>query len=82
MILAILSSLGVALGLAYVISFSGANTLLAGAKIGVLVELGFIATLLLGDVVFEKRPWKLFLLRNGYNLTAFAVIGAILAVWK
>lgn len=81
-LLALGSSLIVAFVMAYMVLLSGAVTMIDGAIVGIIIEVGFIATLLLGDMIFEKKPFKLFLLRNGYNLVALAVIGAILAVWR
>ena len=76
------SSLIVAYVLACVVLLAGARTLLDGAVVGIMAEVGFVATLLLGDMIFEKKPLKLFLVRNGYNLLALAAAGAILAVWR
>jgi hypothetical protein len=82
MIMTVLSSLITAFVLGNIIILSGAKTIVDGAVVGIMVEIGFIATLLLGDMIFEKKPFKLFLLRNGYNLIALSVIGALLAVWR
>lgn len=82
MVLALLSSFVVAYALAIIINHAGARTIMSGIKMGILVEVGFIGTLLFGDMIFEKKPFQLFLLRNAYNLTALIVIGAILAVWR
>jgi hypothetical protein len=82
MIISVLSSLVMAFVLANIIILSGAKTIVDGVVVGIMVEIGFIATLLLGDVIYEKKPFNLFLLRNGYNLIALSVIGALLAVWK
>ena len=87
MILSLLSSLVVAYVLAQlvcsnIVCYAGAGSLINGALLGIMIEIGFIATLLLGEMIFEKKPFKLFILRNGYNLLALAVIGALLAVWR
>jgi hypothetical protein len=87
MVLSLLGSLVVAYVMAQlvcsnVVCYAGAGSLINGALLGIMVEIGFIATLLLGDMIFEKKPLKLFVLRNGYNLVALAVVGALLAVWR
>lgn len=77
-----LLSIVISLTTAYVLAIfvkMGEQTIMTGAKIGLLAGLGFIVTLLFGDVVFSKKPVKLFLLRAAYNLIALAVMGAILA---
>lgn len=82
LLLGIIGSLVTAFVLGCVVAFSGAQTPLDGVIIGTLMEIGFIATLLLGDMLFEKRPFKLFVLRNAYNLVALGVTGSIIAVWR
>ena len=82
MIAALGSSIVIAFVLSIILIFAGARTVVDGIVVGIMVEIGFIATLLFGDVIFEKKPFQLFLLRNGYNMLALAVIGALLAVWR
>jgi hypothetical protein len=82
LVLGILGSIVTAYVLANIVVFAGAKTVLDGVIAGVMVEIGFIATLLLGDMLFEKKPFKLFVLRNAYNLVALGITGAILAVWR
>ena len=49
---------------------------------GVLVWIGFVVTLEIGELIWEKIPFKLFLIRVGGHLVALSVAGAILAVWR
>ena len=35
----------------------------------------------IGNVTYERKPFKLFLLMNGCLLISLLVMGAILAVW-
>lgn len=65
--------------LAQFIAFAGAADITAGAAIGVLAWLGFNATVLLGSVLWEKRPTGLYLLNTIHYLVVFAVSGAIIA---
>ena len=44
--------------------------------------LGFIATVNVGGVLFEGRPWKLFWINAGYNLVSLVVMAVILGLWK
>jgi hypothetical protein len=60
----------------------GARTVGAGVGLGAWVWLGFIATVMLGSVLYEKRPVKLFILNNGYQLVSLVVMGAIVAAWR
>lgn len=43
--------------------------------------LGFIAPVTLSSVLWDGKPWKLWLLNNGYNLASLMAMGAILSVW-
>ena len=52
-----------------------------GAAVGFFNWLGFIATTTLGVMVYERRPFGLYLITNGWQLLALVVMGAILAVW-
>jgi hypothetical protein len=79
---AALGHLAAAYVLAIIISLANAGTLLGGAGIGLMVGLGFFVPLELGELTWEKIPAKLALIRCGYHLTALALIGAILGVWR
>lgn len=59
-----------------------ARDLGAGIMLGLLVWLGFVATVTLGSVLYEKRPVKLYILNNAYQLINLAVTGAIVAAWR
>jgi hypothetical protein len=67
----------VAFGNAYVHS----SGLAGGLQGGFFNWLGFIAPLTLTGVVYEKRPWKLWALDNGFWLVSLLVMGAILSSW-
>jgi len=60
----------------------GASTALEGAMIGFWVWLGFFATTMLDMVLWEKKPFKLYLLKAAHMLVVLKVMGAILAVWN
>lgn len=68
--------------LAHFASYAGATTIEGGIQLGFWVWLGFIATSTLSIYLFEGRPKKLWLLFNAYQLIAFMVMGAILAIWR
>ena len=67
--------------LSYFINISGATTLADGAQIGFWIWLGFIATVMLGSILWENKPFKLYLINTSRYLLALVVMGAILAVW-
>lgn len=72
--------------LAHSLIFAAAYLRVAGVTAGLMAGfwswLGFIAPVTLGTVLWEGKPWKLWLLNNAYQLLALLVMGAILAVWR
>ncbi len=80
--LALLSSFAVAYVLAHFVKYVGAETAATGASVGFWLWLGFVATTNSATVLFEGRPFGLYLINVGYNLVAFLGMGALLAVWK
>jgi hypothetical protein len=68
--------------LAMIINMSGATTFLEGGMIGAIVCVGFMATLETGELIWEKIPFKLFLIRVGNQLLGLFISGGILAIWK
>ena len=53
-----------------------------GLVVGLLAGLGWVATGLGVTYLFERRPLRLYLIDAGYHVLSFAVMGAILGVWK
>ncbi len=71
--------------LAHALVFANAYLGASGASSGVMTGfwnwIGFIAPATLGNVIWEGKPWKLWILNNGYYLVSLSVMGVILAVW-
>ena len=53
-----------------------------GLMAGFHCWLGFIAPVTLMNVMYEKRPWKLWMLDNAFWLVDLLVMGIILSVWQ
>jgi hypothetical protein len=49
--------------------------------VGFFNWIGFIAPVTVADIVYNKRPWMLWILNNAYWLISLIVMGIILAVW-
>jgi hypothetical protein len=64
--------------LAQTIAFAGAASLVSGATIGLFCWLGFISVTHFALVMYEKRPYELFLINNGYQALTLAVMGGII----
>ena len=70
-----------AYALAIVINSIGVTSLLGGAFIGFWMWLGFVVTVTFQTVIWEKRSKESFKINTGFNLVAFIVMGALLALW-
>lgn len=60
----------------------GATSIGAGISVGFWAWLGFVATVTLASVLYERRPMSLYILNNGYQLVSLAIMGAILAILR
>ena len=76
-----LASLVMAYVLAHFVQYTQSSTITEGMLTGFWIWLGFIATVMIGMVLWEGKPWKLYFIKAGHELVALAVMGAILAVW-
>jgi hypothetical protein len=64
------------------IKLANANNGISGMYVGLLTWIGFIVPMESGELVWEKIPFKLFLLRTGNQLIGIAVAGYILGAWQ
>jgi hypothetical protein len=53
----------------------------AGLQTGFWNWLGFIAPVTLTSVLWEGKPWKLWLINNSYNLVTLMAMGVLLSLW-
>lgn len=60
------------------IKLIGAATPVEGAIVGIAAWFGFVATVSLNMVFWERKPIGLYLLNNGHLALNFAIMGAIL----
>lgn len=74
------SSLVMSFILAAVINHVG-KSIVGGIETAVYMWLGFVATVTLGSVLWEKKPWSLWFLNNAYNVLALIIMGAIIGAW-
>jgi hypothetical protein len=77
----LVSSLVMAFVLAHAVRYAGASTLAGGAVVGFFNWLGFVATVTLGITLYERKPFALYVITNGWQLISLMVMGAILTTW-
>jgi hypothetical protein len=68
--------------LAILIKLTNSNNGIIGMFIGLLTWIGFIVPMETGELVWEKIPFRLFLLRTGNQFVSIAVSGYILGSWQ
>ena len=83
--LAFIGSLVMAYVLSHSLTFASSYLQMTGLQAGLMVGfwswLGFVAPVTLGTVLWEGKPWKLWILINGYYLVALLIMGSILVYW-
>jgi len=63
-------------------AFYHVSGVVLGLQTGFWIWLGFIATSQLNAVLWEGKPFKLYLINVGHFLVAYLAVGTILAVWQ
>lgn len=80
-LLGFLSGLVMTWVLAMFVGWLDLQTAAEGARLGLMVWFGFLATTFLSGVLWENKPKHLYLINVGYYLVSLAALGALLAVW-
>jgi surface polysaccharide O-acyltransferase-like enzyme len=80
--MSLIASILAAFVLGKLIAVSGFSTAVDGLKIGLVVWLGFVTTVQLTNALFSRQPFKLYMINTGYQFVCYAVMGAILGVWR
>jgi hypothetical protein len=60
----------------------GGSTITDAVMLGVLVWLGFLATLSAATIAFEGRPWSLWVLNNVHHVIVQVVMAVIVTLWR
>lgn len=83
--IAFIGSLVTAYVLAHIIGMANMAGVSSGISSGISsafwVWLGFVATVGLGSVLWERRTWKLYCFNMGHQLVHLIVMGLIIAAW-
>lgn len=80
--LTFLLSLLAAVILALIIDQANASGVIAGARIGFLLWLGFILTVRVTEALFNGTNMRLAMIDSGYRLIWAVVMGVIIAAWR
>ncbi len=67
--------------LSLTIKYVGAVTALEGLQIGFLFWLGFVATVMLGSILWENKPIQLYLINVLHYLFTILIMSLILVSW-
>ena len=78
----LLAHLVAVISLAIIVNLANATTILEGLLLGLIFSIGFIGAILAGELVWEKIPFKLFLMRLGDQILTLCVAGIILVLWR
>ena len=81
MIIGFVSALVVSCTLAHFFIYMNIAGIADALMAAFLIWIGFVATVQIGPVLWENKPWKLFFLNTAYNLASLAVMASILAAW-
>ena len=67
--------------LVFASSYLHESGVIAGLETGFWNWIGFIVPVTLGSVLWDGKPWKLWVLNAAYYLIVLLVMGLILALW-
>ena len=73
----VVSAFAIAMFLGFINRFDTGSGILTGLMIVVF----WIATSRLNDVLYERKPFRLYLINVGYYLVIYILMGAILGAW-
>ncbi len=82
MVWAFLSGAVMALTLAVVVGWAGADSWLDGARVGLYAGLGLVGMATGANLLFEGRSLKLYLVLALHDVVTLALMGAILGAWR
>ena len=80
MIAGFITSFIMAYVLAHVLAYSQAETIVEGLMGGFWMWLGFVATVTLGGVLWERKPLGWWTLTNSYHLVSILLMSIVLVL--
>ena len=80
--LSFIAQLVIAYVLATIMNYVGATTPQEGIRMAFLAWIGFTATTMTINMLFEGKTFKQFVVDGGYHLIVFIIYGIILGAWQ
>lgn len=71
-----------ALTIGFLFQLLQVSDVMSGLKIAVILWFGFNAVIQFGMVLWEGKPFKLFVIQAAYWLASFTAVAAILSTWQ
>jgi hypothetical protein len=68
--------------LVIIIKLASINSGTGGLIVGLLCWIGFIVPMEIGELIWEKIPFRLFLIRIGNQFVGMGISGFILGAWQ
>jgi hypothetical protein len=62
-------------------AISGSHDVALGLGVSFMNWLGLVATVQIGIVTYEHKPFKYFLIVSGYQLVTILLMGVVLTLW-
>lgn len=81
-VITFVGSFVMAYALARVMWYAKVQSAGAGAMMGLLAWLGFVATTHAANYLFEGRPFRLYSINTGYPLVSLVLMGLLLGAWR
>jgi len=81
MLLTFIANIIASFAMAYLVIMTESTTWQAGLQLGVIVSIGFAATTLAANFVWQSRTFKLFLIDVGYPILGIVASAMILSIW-
>ena len=76
------SALAISLALNQVIRWSGAADIGSALLVSLIVAVGFVASVLITQVTYERRPAAFLAITLGYRVLTLLTMAVILAAWR
>ena len=80
-LIGLLAAMLVAWVMSYIMVLFGVYDLIGAVELGFWLWLGFIVPVQLGMVLWEGKPWKLYIINVAYYFVNLSVMATILALW-